>query len=376
AVSSNTNVVTVSISGTTLTVREAGLGLSTITVTASDGSLSTNDQFTFTINNVNDAPEVVQPIGNRSYEEDFASVTISLSTRFSDPDGDVLTFKAVSSNTGVVTVSVSGSLLTIREVGLGTSNITVTATDNGDGNLSVSDLFTVTVLNVNDAPQLAEPVPNQVVDEHFGTLDINLSGTFSDPDNDALTITAQSSNTGVVTVSMQGSVLRITERGNGLSVITLTASDGELSVSTQFTITVNNVNDAPVVVAPLPNRIYDEGFSSASFSLATVFADPDGDALSYSVKSSKTNVVTVSLSGTTLTITEVGMGVSTVTVTASDGKLSTAEEFTVNVNNVNDPPVVENPIADREVDEYFGSIDINISNVFSDPDGGDILSYT
>ncbi|MCA1747873.1 MAG: cadherin repeat domain-containing protein, partial [Bacteroidales bacterium] len=231
AVSSNTNVVTVSISGTTLTVREAGLGLSTITVTASDGSLSTDDQFTFTINNVNDAPEVVQPIGNRSYEEDFASVTISLSTRFSDPDGDVLTFKAVSSNTGVVTVSVSGSLLTIREVGLGTSNITVTATDNGDGNLSVSDLFTVTVLNVNDAPQLAEPVPNQVVDEHFGTLDINLSGTFSDPDNDALTITAQSSNTGVVTVSMQGSVLRITERGNGLSVITLTASDGELSVS-------------------------------------------------------------------------------------------------------------------------------------------------
>jgi hypothetical protein len=376
AVSSNTGAVTVSVSGTTLTITERGLGLSTITVTASDSEFSTDDQFTFTINNINDAPEVVQPIGDRSYNEGFASVTINLATRFSDPDGDALTFSAVSGNTGVVTVSVSGSILTIAEVGLGSSAITVTATDDGDGNLSVSDQFTVTVLNVNDAPQVAEPVTNRVVDEYFGTLDIELSGTFSDPDGDALIITAVSSNTGVVTVGMQGTVLRITERGIGLSVITLTASDGELSVSTQFTVTVNNVNDAPVVVSPLPDRVYNERFGSASVSLAPVFVDPDGDVLTLSVSSSNMNVVTVSLSGTTLTITEAGLGVSTITVTASDGELSTAEQFTVTVNNVNDRPVLVNPISDRVVDEHFGSFTISLTNVFSDPDAGDVLSYT
>ena len=128
--------------------------MSTITVTASDSEFDTDDQFTFSINNINDAPEVLQPINDISYNEGFTPVNINLSNRFSDPDGDVLTFTALSSNTDAVTVSVSGSTLTIQEVGLGSSEITVTATDDGEGNLSVSDEFTFTVLNVNDAPQL------------------------------------------------------------------------------------------------------------------------------------------------------------------------------------------------------------------------------
>ncbi|MCA1800274.1 MAG: hypothetical protein LC650_03185, partial [Actinobacteria bacterium] len=353
AVSSNTNVVTVLLSGTTLTISEVGNGLSTITVTASDGELSTDDQFTFTINNINDEPEVVQPIGDRSYDEGFNAVTIGLSTRFSDPDGDVLTYKALSSNTDIATVSVSGSILTIREVGLGSSEITVTATDDGEGNLSVSDVFTLTVLNVNDAPQLDNPIANQVVDEYFGTLEIDLSGTFSDPDDDALIITATSNNIGVVTVNTVGSVLRITEVGLGLSWITVTASDGALSVSTQL-----------------------EGFGSSSFSLAPVFLDPDGDLLTLSVSSSNTSAVIVSISGTTLTITETGLGVATIMVTASDGSLSANDQFTVTVNNVNDRPVVNQPISDRVVDEHFGSIEIDLSSVFSDPDVGDVLTYS
>ncbi|MCA1806456.1 MAG: T9SS type A sorting domain-containing protein, partial [Actinobacteria bacterium] len=376
AVSSNTNVVTVLLSGTTLTISEVGNGLSTITVTASDGELSTDDQFTFTINNINDEPEVVQPIGDRSYDEGFNAVTIGLSTRFSDPDGDVLTYKALSSNTDIATVSVSGSILTIREVGLGSSEITVTATDDGEGNLSVSDVFTLTVLNVNDAPQLDNPIANQVVDEYFGTLEIDLSGTFSDPDDDALIITATSNNIGVVTVNTVGSVLRITEVGLGLSWITVTASDGALSVSTQFLVAVNNVNDAPVVVSPLADRNYEEGFGSSSFSLAPVFLDPDGDLLTLSVSSSNTSAVIVSISGTTLTITETGLGVATIMVTASDGSLSANDQFTVTVNNVNDRPVVNQPISDRVVDEHFGSIEIDLSSVFSDPDVGDVLTYS
>ncbi|MDT8432316.1 MAG: tandem-95 repeat protein [Bacteroidales bacterium] len=373
AFSSNNTVVTVSISGTTLTISEVGLGASTITVTASDGEFSTEDQFAFTIDNVNDSPEVLVPLGNRSYDEGFLSTSVNLTNFFSDPDGDVLSFSAVSSNTGVVTVSVSGSTLTITEVGLGSSDVTVTASD---GSLTNSDVFTASVGNVNDPPEIQVPAPDQSYNEYFGTETVDLSAVFSDPDGDALTISAISSNTNVVTVSVSGTTLTITERGLGTSTINLTATDGELSAVDQFNVVVNNVNDNPVVQNPLPDREYDEGFASSGISLAATFTDKDGDVLSLSAVSSNTGVVTVSITGTILTIRERGLGTAAITVTASDGSLHVTDNFDVVVNNVNDAPVVVNPIPDRQLDEHFGSVAIPLGSVFSDPDVIDQLTFS
>ena len=373
AISSNTTVVTVSISGTILTISEVGLGASTITVTASDGSLSTNDQFSFTIDNVNDPPEVLQPLGDRSFDEGFLSTSINLTNFFSDPDGDVLTFSASSANTDVVTVSVSSNTLTITEVGLGNSEVTVTASD---GSLTNQDIFTASVGNVNDPPVIQTPVNDQAYDEYFGTETIDLSSVFADPDGDALTISAISSNTNVVTVSVTGTTLTITEAGLGTSTINLTATDGDLSVLDQFNVGVINVNDNPEVQNPLPDREYDEGFVSSGISLAATFTDKDGDVLFLSAESDDPGVVSVSITGTTLTLTETGLGTATVTVTASDGDLHVSDDFIVVVNNVNDQPVVIRPIPDRELDEHFGSITIGLSNVFTDPDVIDRLTFS
>ncbi len=372
--SSNIDAVTVSVDGTTLIVTETGLGLSVVTVTASDGPSSIDESFSVTVNNVNDPPEVVNPIDDQILYEHFGNTVIRLEEVFSDPDSDVLLYRVESSDHTVVTVSVSGTnSLIITEQGLGTATIKVTADDTG---FTESDAFEVVVNNVNDPPLLVQSIANQVVDENFGTLEIDLSGTFSDPDDDDLVVTATSSNRGVVTVGIAGFELIITEAGLGLSVITVTASDATFSVSTQFSVTVNNVNDAPVVSSPIQDRNYYEGFASSSFSVAPVFIDPDGDVVILSASSSDTSVVDVSTLGTTLTITETGLGVATVTVTADDGELSTDNQFTVTVNNVNDRPVLDQPIPDRQVDEHFVPIEIDLSNVFSDPDIGDVLAYS
>ena len=65
-------------------------------------------------------------------------------TLFVDPDGDELTYSAESSDPSVATVSVTGSVLTVRAEALGTATGTVTATD--PGGLSASVTFDVTVL--------------------------------------------------------------------------------------------------------------------------------------------------------------------------------------------------------------------------------------
>ena len=57
--------------------------------------------------------------------------TLDVSTAFSDPDGDTLSYTAASSDTAVATASIMGSSLSITPLMAGTANITVTAEDPG-----------------------------------------------------------------------------------------------------------------------------------------------------------------------------------------------------------------------------------------------------
>ncbi len=59
------------------------------------------------------------------------TTTVDLSTYFSDPDGDALTYGAESSDATVVTVGVSGSFLTLAAMARETATVTVTALDPG-----------------------------------------------------------------------------------------------------------------------------------------------------------------------------------------------------------------------------------------------------
>ncbi|WP_419164546.1 hypothetical protein [Candidatus Palauibacter sp.] len=83
---------------------------------------------------------------------------IAVSPYFEDPDGDVLTYAATTSDATVVTTSVSDTLMTVEAVGEGAATVTVTATD-PDG-LSVEQEVSATVvapeLTIEDFISIAE----------------------------------------------------------------------------------------------------------------------------------------------------------------------------------------------------------------------------
>ena len=67
---------------------------------------------TMTVLPVNDAPEAVGVIPDQALEEGGAPVTVDLTPYFTDVDGDVLTYAAVSSDETAVTATVSGATQT------------------------------------------------------------------------------------------------------------------------------------------------------------------------------------------------------------------------------------------------------------------------
>ncbi len=105
-----------------------------MTVTARDpDGLTAAQGFEVTVETPNRAPEAVGSIPVQAVQID-ETVALDVSPYFTDADGDDLTYAAVSSNTSVAAVSVSGAAVRIQGVGVGSVTLTVTAHDpSGDG---------------------------------------------------------------------------------------------------------------------------------------------------------------------------------------------------------------------------------------------------
>ncbi|MFL0682803.1 MAG: Ig-like domain-containing protein [Algoriphagus aquaeductus] len=242
---------------------QSDVGNLDIDVIASDGNGGTvTDTFRITVVDVNDAPTVQNSIPNQDATEDEEFVFQFGSDVFFDLDGDDLSYSAQLSGGG----SLPGWLTfnpairtfsgTPTNSDVGTVSITVTADDGNGG--TVTDTFDITVINVNDAPTVANPIADQ-----FATEDIAFNfqfglNVFNDIDvGDILTYTAQLSDGGSLPLwlSFDGNNRRFSGTPGNSDVgnldIVVTASD-ELgaSVSDTFTLIVVGVNDAPVVTAP------------------------------------------------------------------------------------------------------------------------------
>ena len=301
-----------------------------------------------------------------------SATTVNVSSYFSDPDADALTYKASSNNTAVVTVSTLGSTVSITPVAVGSATITVTASD---GALTATQTFTATVNAANRAPAAVGTIPAQTLTAGGTAATVNVSSNFSDPDGDTLTYTATSSDTTVASVSVTSVTLTITPKTAGTATITVTASDGSLTATQTLTATVNAANRAPVAVGTIPAQTLTVGGSAATVNVSSKFSDPDGDTLTYTASSNDTAVATVSTAGATVTITPVAAGSATITATASDGSLTATQTFTATVTAANRAPVAVGTIPAQTLTVGGTATTVTVSSYFSDPDS-DTLTYT
>jgi VCBS repeat-containing protein len=356
-----------------------------IKVTASDGAstpLAVSDVFRLTINPVNDAP--VGANGSLSTNEDTVfSGTLPVAT---DVDGDILTY-----STGSITAAHGTVIINAN----GTFSYTPDANYNGPDSFtySVSDgvvtrdySMAVTIIPVNDAPEITS---ENVTTNEDTSLVINVLDNDIDIDGDSLSIThvnGQAISAGA-SVSVTGGSIRLNIDGtltftptanySGTPNFNYTASDGIASAIGLVNVTVNPVNDAPVLASPLPD------VSSTEDQLVTItipagtFTDSDGPAATYSATLVggaplptwlTFNPATRTLSGTPPLDYN---GEINITVRASDGSLFAEDSFKLTINPVNDAPVALNGSFTTDEDAtYNGTLPIA-----TDVDG-DTLSYS
>ncbi|HLC31917.1 MAG TPA: Ig-like domain-containing protein [Candidatus Nanoarchaeia archaeon] len=255
----------------------------------------------------NDVP-VLSAIGDRTVRVGQELVIVVAA---SDPEGDGLVYMIdddAFSHSGSVFRWTPG----LQNVGVKTVVITVS-----DGNSLVAQSFRVTVKLENRDPTV-DPIPALVRDEDQ-VFEVDFRQYFDDADDDSLTYSASGEH--LIVEKTQEGMFSIRGETNwfGQTNLLVSAHDGESSVVGGVSVTLRSINDAPIFVGSIPDRVIRS--DSDSVDLSIYFSDVDS-SLSYS-SVLPTPHLDVGIVGTVATITPTlgWNGNETVQFRASDGAL-------------------------------------------------------
>lgn len=358
--------------------------------TTDAGGLFFEKSFTIGVVNVNESPKVAIFIPDQSASEDtLFGFTFDEGT-FIDIDGDALSYTAALEDNSPLPAWLSFDAGTRTFSGtpengdVGVINIKVTASE---GSFTVNDIFSITVNNVNDAPTdillSNNAIPETAV---LGTT----VGTFSATDvdvGDTATFTLMEGD--VDSFAIDGNKLRTTVEFNydieSTYSITVRATDSEGAYFEKgFTINISDsgVNNAPTDIS-LSNTTILENTALGTIvgTLTTVDADIS-DVFAYSLvggDGSEDNLDFTIDGNKLLTVTQVNYeqkDTYNIRIRSTDaGGLFFDKNFVIIVTDVDEKPMLDNPVADQAApeDELF-SLTLD-ENTFSDPDG-DTIIYT
>jgi parallel beta-helix repeat protein len=203
-----------------------------------------------TVSGPNNPPAGTTPIPAQNASED-TPFTLDISSNFTDPDGNSLTYQAnnlpdgltFNPNTGIISGSPTNNAV-------GTHAIDLAATDTGG--LSATQSFTLNVANVNDAPTVANAILNQTATTNTPFNFQLAANTFNDVDaGDSLTYTATRSDGSALPAWLSFDPTTRTFAGtptpSEASTLSLNVTASDLSgaaVSDTFDIAIDTVNNS------------------------------------------------------------------------------------------------------------------------------------
>jgi len=333
-------------------------GADSFTYYANDDQFNSNiATVTITVTPVNDTPTDIALSANTVVENlPINTVVGTLSTTDLDV-GDTFSYSLVSGagSTDNASFNISGSSLRTSAVFdyeiKNSYSIRVRSTD--AGSLFFEKVFTIVVINVNDAPTDIALSANTVAENLvINTVVGTLSTSDADPgDTFTYSLVSGAGSTDNASFNISGNSLRTSavfnyETKNSYSIRVRTTDAGSLYFEKVFTILVTNVNEVPTDIALSANTVAENlVINTVVGTLSTT--DPDvGDTFNYTLVSGagSTDNASFNISGSSLRTSAVfdyeTKNSYSIRVRSTDtGSLYFEKAFTILVTNVNDAPV-------------------------------------
>ncbi|WP_160292325.1 tandem-95 repeat protein [Vibrio parahaemolyticus] len=372
-----------------------------ITYTVTDGELTDEAKVTVTVNPVNDVPtikvEAVESITEDAVSTD--TVVATLTVRDTDTPEEQLTVSLENNSNGYFVLV--GNEVKLTQAGVDAVNndelnlkdLTISASVSDGVNPTANGSDSLIVNRVNDAPVAKDDIATTQEDT---AVTIDVLPNDSDVNGDKLSIQSASvpEAQGKVEIVDGKLVFTPAENFHGDAEITYTLTDGALTDQATVNVTVNAVNDTPVVESNLADQTLAEDFTPYTIDLNTAFSDVDNvdGELTFSVSGNSNVLVSIENGIATISPTADWNGSETLTFTATDPSgesVSQTVDFTVapvvdikadSTNVVEDTPTIINVLGNDtfEGDGKVVSLDTNNGpangTVSVNPDGS--VTYT
>ncbi|HHX8284146.1 Ig-like domain-containing protein [Vibrio diabolicus] len=299
-----------------------------------DGDLdSTEVRVDLTVNPVNDTPTATD-ISVTGEEE----IPLTITLNGNDAEGSSLSYQIVKSPVnGNVTVTGNHAVYTGNSNFFGQDSFTYSVSD-GELTSGVA-LVTITVNNVNDSPVITGTPSTQVDEDSVYQF---VPAALDDDPADTLTYLI-ANKPPWATFDKTTGALSGTPSNSDVGTypdIVISVSDGTISSSlSAFSITVNNVNDAPVISGSPATQVNED----STYLFTPQVSDVDSQAFTFSIVNKPSwasfDASTGTLSGTPDN-GDVGK-YQGIVISVSDGLTATTlNRFSIVVNNINDAPVI------------------------------------
>ena len=361
-----------------------------IRIQVSDEQYQYMETFTITVNDVNEAPTGIA-LSRTDIDENVAANSVVGTLSATDDGLGTLAYTLAAGNGDIDNraFTIIGSTLSVNaSPDYETKSSYSIRIQVSDGQYQYAEAFTISVNDVNDAPtgialsrtDIDENVAaNSVVgtlsatDDGRGTLAYTLvagNGDINGVDNGAFTITGS-------TLSVNASP---DYEAQSSYRIRIQVSDGEFAYSAPFTITVNDVNDAPTGIALTSTRI-DENIAANSV-VGTLSATDDGiGTLVYTLVSGNGDIDNgdFTITGTTLTINASPdyetQSSYAIRIQVSDGQYQYADTFTILVNDDGNIAPTDIALSKTDIDENAAANSV-VGTLSAIDDGIGTLAYT
>ncbi|WP_344798972.1 putative Ig domain-containing protein, partial [Litoribacillus peritrichatus] len=355
----------------TLTVSDGG----------EDGAAADTENFTVTVDAENDPPTITSTAGTTATED----IQYSYQVTVSDPDdtnnGSDISFSLSNAPTGM-SVSNTGLVTWTPLEGVLTSGaVTLTVADGGEnGSVPDTENFTVTVTSVNDSPVISSSASTSAIEDSLYSYQLVVTDPDDSNNGTDLTFALSNEPTGM-TISTTGLVQWTPANGVLTSgEVTVTVTDGgensSVAATQSWTITVDDVNDPPVISSTAGTAATED----VEYQYQVSVTDPDDNNNGTDISFTLTNAPTgMSVSATGLVSWTPLEGVLTsgsVTLTVADGGESGAvpdtENFTITVTSVNDSPVISSAASTSGIEDDLYSYQVTVTDPDDTNNGTDL----
>ncbi len=321
-------------------------------VTASDGALQTTQTVQVTVKAVNDPPVITSAAAATATED----VAFTYTATATDPDGDTISF-SFSDLPAWLAPSGNNKVTGTPTEGAQDTSFRVTASD---GALQTTQTVQVTVTAVNDPPVIRSAAQVTAIED----TPFSYTAEATDPEGD--TINFSFTNVPAWLTPNGGTVSGMPIQDTADTSFLVIASDGNLADSLKVSVTVQQVNDPPVITSA--NTV--TATEDILMTYRATATDPDNAQLTLYFLNlpSWLKAYGAEISGKPTDNSQD----TTFSVVASDGMDSDTLVVSVTVIPVNDPPVFDRPFPKPVISDIESlHFEINLDDYASDPDNPD-----